>query len=110
VHENSPGAEAHTRLLAWNDSRLVLLEHRVDAVVTGLPFPVDQLRVTSSTTSRGCSSCRGTTLWPARKSVAFDEIADEPIPHIRRSDPRLNACWRFDLRSGGWPAPEDRWS
>jgi DNA-binding transcriptional LysR family regulator len=45
VLENNPGAEVHTRLLGWNASRVVLLGHRVVAVVTGLPFPVDQLRV-----------------------------------------------------------------
>jgi len=38
--------------------------------------------------------------------VTFDDIADEPIPRVRQSDPLLNAYWRLDPRPDGRPAPD----
>src|SRR6202044_2278913 len=37
-----PDADVHTVHLEWNAARQSLLDHRVDAVVTRLPFPTDQ--------------------------------------------------------------------
>ena len=42
LRHRHPDADVHTVHLAWNEPRAALLDHRVDAVVTRLPFPADQ--------------------------------------------------------------------
>ncbi|MCI3245740.1 LysR family transcriptional regulator substrate-binding protein [Streptomyces sp. 7R016] len=106
MHENNPGAEVHTRLLAWNASRPALLEHRVDAVVTRLPFPPDQLRVRVLYDEPRVLVVPRDHPLAGMGSVTLDDIADEPIPHVRRSDPQLKAYWRLDPRPDGRPAPD----
>ncbi|CAL9567265.1 LysR family transcriptional regulator [Streptomyces sp. enrichment culture] len=106
LRERHPDAEVHTRLLAWNDSRGALLEHRVDAVVTRLPFPTDQLRVTVLYDEPRVLVVPRDHRLADKESVTLDDIADEPIPHVRQSDPLLNAYWRLDPRPDGRPAPD----
>ncbi|MEU4658991.1 LysR family transcriptional regulator [Streptomyces sp. NPDC023723] len=104
--DRNPDAEVHTRLLAWNDSRAALLEHRVDAVVTRLPFPTDQLRVTVLYDEPRVLVVPRDHRLAGQESVTLGDIADEPIPHVRQSDPLLNAYWRLDPRPDGRPAPD----
>ncbi len=106
LRDRNPDAEVYTRLLAWNDSRGALLEHRVDAVVTRLPFPTDQLRVTVLYDEPRVLVVPRDHRLAGRESVTLDDIADEPIPHVRQSDPLLNAYWRLDPRPDGRPAPD----
>ncbi|PPS91032.1 LysR family transcriptional regulator [Streptomyces sp. MH60] len=106
LRDRNPDAEVHTRLLAWNDSRGALLEHRVDAVVTRLPFPTDRLRVTVLYDEPRVLVVPRDHRLADKESVTLDDIADEPIPHVRQSDPLLNAYWRFDPRPDGRPAPD----
>ncbi|MGW7754837.1 LysR family transcriptional regulator [Streptomyces violaceusniger] len=106
LRDRDPGAEVHTRLLAWNDSRGALLEHRVDAVVTRLPFPTDQLRITVLYDEPRVLVVPRDHRLAGEESVTLDDIADEPIPHVRQSDPLLNAYWRLDPRPDGRPAPD----
>ncbi|MFI1120426.1 LysR family transcriptional regulator [Streptomyces hygroscopicus] len=106
LRDRNPDAEVHTRLLAWNDSRGALLEHRVDAVVTRLPFPTDRLRVTVLYDEPRVLVVPRDHRLAGKESVTLDDIADEPIPHVRQSDPLLNAYWRLDPRPDGRPAPD----
>ncbi len=41
-----------------------------------------------------------------RESVTLDDIADEPMPRVRHSDPAWSAFWRVDPRPGGRRAPD----
>ncbi|GAA3105470.1 hypothetical protein GCM10020001_023790 [Nonomuraea salmonea] len=95
-----------TRLLAWNDSRSALLDHRVDAVVTRLPFATDQLHVTVLHDEPRVLVVARDHRLAGRDSVTLDDIAGEPIPHVRRTDALLNAYWRMDPRPDGRPAPD----
>ncbi|MFD3420977.1 hypothetical protein [Streptomyces decoyicus] len=52
--------------LAWNDACATLLYRRVDAVVTRLPFPTDQLHL---------GHCLA-----GKESVTLDDIADGRLP------------------------------
>ncbi len=106
LRDRNPDAEVHTRLLAWNDSRGALLEHRVDAVVTRLPFPTDRLRVTVLYDEPRVLVVSRDHRLAGKESVTLGDIADEPIPHVRQSDPLLNAYWRLDPRPDGRPAPD----
>ena len=106
LRDRNPDAEVHTRLLTWNDSRGALLEHRVDAVVTRLPFPTDRLRVTVLYDEPRVLVVPRDHRLAGKESVTLDDIADEPIPHVRQSDPLLNAYWRLDPRPDGRPAPD----
>ncbi|CCB71042.1 protein of unknown function (plasmid) [Streptantibioticus cattleyicolor NRRL 8057 = DSM 46488] len=106
LRDRDPGAEVNTRLLAWNDSRGALLEHRVDAVVTRLLFPTGQLRVTVLYDEPRVLIVARDHRLAGKESVTLDDIVDEPIPRVRRSDPLLNAYWRLDPRPDGRPAPD----
>ncbi|WP_191248059.1 LysR family transcriptional regulator [Amycolatopsis deserti] len=101
-----PEAEVKTRLLAWNDSRSALLDHRVDAVVARLPFVTDQLQVTVLYDEPRVLVVPLDHPLVGREAVTLDDIADEPMPHVRQSDPLLNAYWRMDPRPDGRPAPD----
>lgn len=106
LRKAEPEAEVKTRLLAWNDSRSALLDHRVDAVVTRLPFATDQLHVTVLYDERRVLVVPLDHPLVGRESVTLDDVAGEPIPHVRQSDPLLNAYWRVDPRPDGSPAPD----
>jgi DNA-binding transcriptional LysR family regulator len=41
-----------------------------------------------------------------KESVTLDDIADEPLPRLRESDPAWSAHWRIDPRPDGRPAPD----
>ncbi|MFD5218939.1 LysR family transcriptional regulator [Streptomyces tendae] len=106
LREHNPAAEVHTRLLAWNDSRAALLEHRVDAVVTRLPLLTDQLRITILHDEPRVLVVSRDHRLAGKDSVTLHDVADEPIPRVRQSDPLLNAYWRLDPRPDGRPAPD----
>ena len=46
LRHRHPDADVRTQHLAWHDARAVLLDHRVDAAVTRLPFSTGQPHVT----------------------------------------------------------------
>lgn len=106
LREHNPDAEVHTRLLAWNDSRAALLEHRVDAVVTRLPLATDRLRITVLYDEPRVLVVPRDHRLAGKESVTLDDVADEPMPRVRQTDPLLNAYWRLDPRPDGRPAPD----
>lgn len=80
LRKAEPEAEVKTRLLAWNDSRAALLDHRVDAVVTRLPFATDQLHVTVLYDEPRVLVVPLDHPLVGREWVTLDDIAGEPIP------------------------------
>ena len=92
--------------LDWNAARAALLDHRVDAVVTRLPFPTDQLHVTILYDEPRVLVVPLDHRLAGKESVTLDDIADEPMPRMRDSDPAWSAFWRVDPRPDGRRAPD----
>jgi DNA-binding transcriptional LysR family regulator len=104
LRNRHPDADVQTLHVDWGDVRDALLDHRVDAVVARLPFPIDGLHVTVL-----YDEPRGVLLstehpLAERESLTLDDIADEPLP--RAEDPAWNAFWRIDPRPDGRRAPD----
>jgi DNA-binding transcriptional LysR family regulator len=104
LRRRHPDADVQTLHVAWNDGRAALLDHRVDAVVTRLPFPTDQLRVTVLHDEPRALLVPLDHRLAGKESVTLDDIADEPLPRV--PDPAWNAFWRIDPRPDGSPAPD----
>lgn len=109
VHEmrhRHPDVTVSARHLNWHTTSAALLEHQVDAVVSQLPFPTDQLRVTVLYDEpRVVLVSLGHRL-AGRERVTLADIADEPVPRLRDADPEWSAFWRIDPRPDGRPAPD----
>ena len=105
LRRQHPDADVRTVHLDWNVARQSLLDHRVDAVVTRLPFPTDQLHVTILYDEPRVVVVPRDHRLAGKESITIDDIADEPMPQIRDSDPAWNAFWRIDPRPDGRRAP-----
>jgi DNA-binding transcriptional LysR family regulator len=101
-----PDADVHAQHVGWHDVRAALLEHRVDAVVSRLPFPTDQLNVTILYEEPRVVIVPLDHRLAGKDYVTLDDIADEPMPRMRESDPAWSAYWRIDPRPDGRPAPD----
>jgi DNA-binding transcriptional LysR family regulator len=99
-----PDADVRTLYLERNEPRAALLEHRVDAAVTRLPFPTDHLDVTVLYDEPRVLVVPLDHRLAGKESVTLDDIADEPLP--RSLDPAWNAFRRIDPRPDGRPAPD----
>jgi len=75
-------------------------------VVTRLPFPTDQLHVTVLYDEPRVLAIPIDHRLAGRESVTLDDIADEPMPRVRHSDPAWSAFWRIDPRPDGRRAPD----
>lgn len=106
LRHRHPDADVRTQHVAWHDVRAALLEHRVDALVTRLPFPTDQLHVTILYDEPRVVIVSPEHRLAGKESVTLDDIADEPLPRLRESDPAWSAYWRIDPRPDGRPAPD----
>jgi DNA-binding transcriptional LysR family regulator len=106
LRRQHPDADVHTVHLEWNAPRQSLLDHRVDAVVTRLPFPTDQLHVTILYDEPRVVVVPLDHRLAGKESITLDDIADEPMPRIRDSDPTWSAFWRVDPRPDGRRAPD----
>ncbi|WP_340375185.1 LysR family transcriptional regulator [Streptomyces sp. SS7] len=106
LRRRHPDADVQTLHLACNDPRAALLDHQVDAAVTRLPFPTDQLHVTVLYDEPRLLLVPLGHRLAGKESVTLDDIADEPLPRVRRSDPVWSAFWRIDPRPDGSPAPD----
>ncbi|SEG88622.1 DNA-binding transcriptional regulator, LysR family [Actinacidiphila yanglinensis] len=103
LRRKHPDADVHTLHLPWNDARAALLDHRVDAVVTRLPFATAGLHVTVLHDEPRVLLLPHDHRLAGRASATLDDIAGEPMP--RATDPAWNAFWRVDPRPDGSPAP-----
>ncbi|MGW4512917.1 LysR family transcriptional regulator [Streptomyces sp. NPDC004393] len=98
-------ADVQTVHLEWNDARAALLDHRVDAVVARLPFPTEGLHITVLYSVPRVLVVPRDHRLAGKESVTLDDVADEPLPQVRGSDPAWSAYWRIDPRPDGRPAP-----
>ncbi len=105
MRRQHPDAEVKAVHLDWTVARQSLLDHRVDAVVTRLPFPTDRLHVTILYDEPRVLVVSRDHRLAGKESITIDDIADEPMPQIRDSDPAWNAFWRIDPRPDGRRAP-----
>jgi DNA-binding transcriptional LysR family regulator len=105
MRRQHPDADVKAVHLDWDEARQSLLDHRVDAVVTRLPFPTDQLHVTILYDEPRVLIVPRDHRLAGKESITIDDIADEPMPQIRDSDPAWNAFWRIDPRPDGRRAP-----
>jgi DNA-binding transcriptional LysR family regulator len=106
LRHRHPDADVQTMHLAWNEPREALLDHRVDAVVTRLPFPTDGLHVTILYDEPRVLLVPLDHRLAGKESITLDDIADEPLPRLRQSDPVWSAFWRLEPRPGGRPVPD----
>jgi DNA-binding transcriptional LysR family regulator len=106
MRHRHPDADVRALHLAHDDVRAALLEHRVDAVVSRLPFPTDQLHVTVLYDEPRVVIVPLDHRLAGKEYVTLDDIADEPLPRLRESDPVWSAYWRIDPRPDGRPAPD----
>lgn len=90
--------------LDWGEPRTALLEHRVDAVVTRLPFRTEGLHVTVLYDEPRALLVSREHRLAGREFVTLEDIADEPLPRL--PDQAWNAFWRIDPRPDGRPAPD----
>jgi DNA-binding transcriptional LysR family regulator len=104
LRHRHPDANVQAVHLTWNEPRAALLDHRVDAAVTRLPFPTDQLHVTVLYDEPRVLLVPLDHRLVGKESVTLDDIADEPLPRL--PDPDWNAFWRIDPRPDGRPAPD----
>jgi DNA-binding transcriptional LysR family regulator len=104
LRHRHPDADVRTVLLAWNEPRAALLEHRVDAAVARLPLRTDRLHVTILYDEPRVVLLPLGHRLAEKESITLDDIADEPLPRL--SDPAWNAFWRIDPRPDGTPAPD----
>ena len=92
--------------LEWDEPRAALLGHRVDAAVTRLPFPTDQLHVTVLYDEPRVLLVPLDHRLAGKEYVTLDDIADEPLPRL--PDPAWNAFWRIDPGPTGVRRPTAR--
>ena len=106
LRRQHPDADVHAVHLGWTEAREALLGHRVDAVVARLPFPTDQLHVTILYDEPRVLVVPLDHRLAGKESITLDDIADEPMPRMRDSDPAWSAFWRVDPRPDGRRAPD----
>ncbi|SPM40375.1 LysR family transcriptional regulator [Mycobacterium numidiamassiliense] len=106
LRREHPEADVQVSHVDWDQARDALLDHRVDALVTRLPFPTDQLHVTVLYAEPRVVAIPIDHRLAGRESVTLDDIADEPMPRLRHSDPAWSAFWRIDPRPDGRRAPD----
>ncbi|MFD8808784.1 LysR family transcriptional regulator [Streptomyces sp. NPDC059597] len=99
-----PDADVRTAHLPWQEARKALTEHRVDALVTRLPFVTEGLRVTVLYDEPRVVVLPLDHRLAGKESVTLDDIADEPLPRV--TDRLWDAFWRIDPRPDGRPAPD----
>ena len=106
MRRRHPDADVRAVHVNFDDARSALLDHRVDALVTRLPFPTDRLDVTVLYDQPRVVVVPWDHRLAGKESVTLDDIADEPLPRVRGSDPEWSAYWRLEPRPDGRYAPE----
>ncbi|MEV4255716.1 LysR family transcriptional regulator, partial [Spirillospora sp. NPDC049652] len=101
-----PGADVRTVHVYVPEARASLLDHRVDALVSRLPFRTDGLRVTVLYDEPRVVLVPLDHRLAGKESVTLDDIAGEPLPRLRDADPEWDAFWRLDPRPDGSRAPD----
>ncbi|NEB78931.1 LysR family transcriptional regulator [Streptomyces sp. SID14478] len=105
LRRRHPDADVQAVHLTWKEPRAALLEHRVDAAVTRLPFPTDELDVSVLYDEPRILLVPADHRLAGKESVSVDDIAGEPLPRMA-GDPVWDAFWRIDPRPDGSRAPD----
>ncbi|MEV5614129.1 LysR family transcriptional regulator [Streptomyces sp. NPDC052225] len=105
LRRRRPDAEVRAVHLGWNETRAALLDHRVDAVVSRLPFPTDELEVAVLYDEPRVLLVPTDHRLAGKESVTVDDIAGEPLPRMA-GNPAWDAFWRIDPRPDGSRPPE----
>jgi DNA-binding transcriptional LysR family regulator len=87
-----PDADARAVYLDYREVRDALLDHRLHVTIL-----YDERRVVIVPLDHRLAG---------KESVTLDDIADEPLPRMRDTDPAWSAFWRIEPRPGGGRAPE----
>ncbi len=106
MRREHPDADVQVSHLHWAQALDALLGHRVDAVVSRLPFPTEGLHVTILYDEPRALAMSVDHRLAGRDFVTLDDIADEPMPQLRDSEPMWNAFWRIGPRPDGRRAPD----
>ena len=110
MRHRHPDAEVTIRHLDLPTARDDLLQGEVDAVVTRLPFASDGLTVTVLYDEPRVLVVPLDHRFAGKESVTLDDIADEPLPRLRGSDPAWAAYWRLEPRPAVVRRRTVRWS
>jgi DNA-binding transcriptional LysR family regulator len=105
LRRQHPDAEVRSLHLNWDDGHTALLERRVDAVVTRLPFATAGLDVMVLYDEPRAVLVPRDHRLAGKEHVTLDDIAGEPVPKVI-GNPAWNAFWRIDPRPDGSPAPD----
>ncbi|MFE9324506.1 LysR family transcriptional regulator [Nocardia sp. NPDC052278] len=106
MRHRHPDAEVRAVHVSVTDVPAALLDHRVDVLVSRLPFPTEGLHVTVLYDEPRVVLMPVDHRLAGKEYVTLDDIADEPVPRLRQSDPDWSAYWRIDPRPDGRPAPD----
>ncbi|MEV8611671.1 LysR family transcriptional regulator [Amycolatopsis sp. NPDC051373] len=106
MRHRHPDADVQTLHVAFDDVPTSLLEHRVDVVVSRLPFATEGLHVTVLYDQPRVVILPLDHRLAGKESVSINDIADEPLPRMRDTDPAWSAYWRVEPRPDGRPAPD----
>ncbi|MER5195572.1 LysR substrate-binding domain-containing protein [Streptomyces sp. NPDC002755] len=106
LRRRHPEADVRTLHLTWQESRQALLDRRVDALVARLPFPTDGLHVTVLYDEPRVLVVPLDHRLAGKESVTVDDLAGEPMPRVRDSDPAWSRFWRLEPRPDGLPVPD----
>ena len=106
LRRRHPDADVRSRHLRWDGARAALLDRRVDAVVTRLPFATGQLEVTVLYDEPRAVVVPVDHRLAGKESVTVDDIAGEPMPRITGADPAWASFWRIEPRPDGRPVPD----
>jgi DNA-binding transcriptional LysR family regulator len=104
LRHRHPEAEVRTLHLDFSQQRPALLEHRVDAVVSRMPFATEGLQITALYDEPRVLLLPREHRLAGKEAVTFDDIAHEPLP--KAEDPLWDSFWRVDPRPDGSAAPD----
>ena len=105
MRHRHPDADVRVQHLDFTDTRAALLDHRVDAFVSRLPFPTDGLNVTVLYDEPRVVLVPLDHRLAGKESVTMDDIAGEPMPQLRNADPAWSAFWHVEPDRGGPEGP-----
>ncbi|WP_328477937.1 MULTISPECIES: LysR substrate-binding domain-containing protein [unclassified Streptomyces] len=78
----------------------------MDVLAARMPCPTDGLHVTVLYDEPRVLVVPLDHRLAGRESVTVEDLAGEPMPRMRGSDPAWNAFWRLEPRADGLPVPD----
>ena len=106
MRRRHPDAQVRAQHVPITEGPAVLHDHRADVLVSRLPFATDGLQVTVLYDEPRAVLMPVDHRLAGREFVTLDDIADEPMPRMRDSDPIWSSYWLIDPRPDGRRAPD----